>query len=152
MTVFCLEIREQVDLDLGAGREVGVPAFAGPDAVFFTIPVKPGLSQPGAGGHDAAVADGLGKSGLQGLKLGVAERGDARAGLAERIGYDCGRFAEGGAGFGGRVTGRVHLRREFLVDAAHLLGGLHGRCSLPGLLAAETPEDRARLRKLCTKR
>src|ERR1700758_1326557 len=47
---------EQLNLEFGARREVGVSTFGSKDIVRLPIPVEPGLSQPGAGRDDCLIS------------------------------------------------------------------------------------------------
>ena len=73
------EVFEERDLAVGAGGEVAVAAFGGDGAVLLAVPDEEGLAEAGAGGDEAAVADGAGVAGVEGEDFVGGELGDAVA-------------------------------------------------------------------------
>ena len=76
---WCAEVLEEGDLAVGAGGEVAVATLGGDGAVVLAVPDEEGLAEAGAGGDEAAVADGGFVAGVEGEDLVGGELGDAVA-------------------------------------------------------------------------
>ncbi len=101
------EVFEEGDLEFVARGEVGMATLAGPDMVAVAVPEKPSFAETGAGGDDAAVADGMGRAALDDGKIPGGQVRDA-AGVGGEVVEDSDmRDAE----FHGDFLG-VHAPRE----------------------------------------